>query len=64
MTLTCFYHLPKYGIVKIVDMTVDLPPPEVVLYTGLIGICHDSAVEGRNLLKRNVEIFTPVENIC
>jgi hypothetical protein len=44
-------------------VAVDLPPPEIVLQTGLVGVYHHSAVEGWYFFELELEVFVPVEDV-
>lgn len=56
-------HFPEDSVVEIVDVAVDLPPPEVVFDDCVVGIQHDAAVECGYLLELDIEVFAPVKDV-
>lgn len=57
---------PERRVIEVVDVAVDLPPPEVVLECFERGVLHYSGVEGGQLLIRHMslgEVLRPVEYI-
>jgi len=45
ITFSFPYHLPKSGIVQIIDMAVNLSPFEVILHAIVIRIQNDSPIK-------------------
>ena len=56
-------HSPKDGVVQIVDMTINLSPPKIVLEAVLVGINNNSAIESWYFSQLNLKKLGPIEHI-
>ena len=56
-------HLPENSIVQIINVAVDLPPPEVIFDHSFIRVQNYSAVKSGDFLHFCIKALAPVEDI-
>ena len=56
-------HLPEHSIVQIIDVAVDLPPPEVIFNHCFIRVQNYPAVESSDFLHLYIKALAPVEYV-